>query len=291
MDFLSNPAIGLSQQGKTFLKRENLDLKKYQQLERAKILHYALITLALIFALVVGIYIIYWLSQEGRDIYPTWKEGIMWVIFGACVIIGLVACITLLFSIMYEKKIEAAITLNRSMSNIVADKYINPELHDSMGNILGNNANEGEKITNFFNKQIPMETPQDDYTENYRIDRNNLLSKINKLNSKIKNYQLNEDIKNVDSTNLNLRNQLLELKTELYKLEKNYKIEDEQLKNKLMETDNKRMDTYNSYKQNIGRNLNSSNNNYGEQGIELSDMGNGEIPNLSYDPNNANSNL
>lgn len=240
--YINSPAFGIEKGGNLFLKREKLNLSKYKQLERAKILHYALITLALIFALTVGIFIIYWISKEDKDIYGIGEKIIMWLILGFCIIIGLVAIITLLFSALYEKKVEAAIKLNRSMSNLISDRYINPELHNSMGTILGNNAKESEQITNFFNQKIPAnELPKNDITQNYKTDRNNLINKITNLQNKLnKNSYFNKDMEYVNKQNGRFENQINSLTGELNSLEENYGIVENELRNSINNNNKRR---------------------------------------------------
>lgn len=195
-NYINSNVFGLAKGGEQFLKRENIDLNKYKKLKNARNFNYALIAFSFLFSILLAGFAIYWLGEEDKDILPEWKKFFLWIILIMCIIIFILAAVTLLFNILYEKKIEAAITLNRSASNVIADNYIYPELHSSMGSILGNNNSEAEQITDFFNKKIGTgEELPEDLSGRYSFLRNIILKNINSLKEYKKYSNDNIDIK------------------------------------------------------------------------------------------------
>ena len=155
----SGGAVIYTDNGNSYLNREVFDFKKHKQINNDLFWRAFNLGIFLILSIFITGYSSYYIEEyRKKENYESWIYYILYVFL----IISLVSIllIILLFAIIPYSKIRGVLLLVKSMTNIYGADYADPEIHNSMGTILGKNESQGQEITNYLQKNyanVPSE--------------------------------------------------------------------------------------------------------------------------------------
>lgn len=131
-----------------YLDRKDFDFKKREAIRDNLFWKAFNLGVYLLFLLIIAGYCSYYINEylEKKN-YENWIYYIL-IIFLAISIFTIMLIIVLFLIIPYSK-LRGVMLLVKSMSNIYGADYADPDIHNSMGTILGNDEDDGKQISNF----------------------------------------------------------------------------------------------------------------------------------------------
>ena len=144
----SGGAVIYTDNGKSYLNREAFDFKKHTKINNGLFWRAFKLGIFLILSIFITGFSSYYIEEyRKKENYESWIYYILYFFL----IISLVSIllIILLFAIIPYAKIRGILLLVKSMTNIYGADYADPEIHNSMGSILGKTEAEGNEIATY----------------------------------------------------------------------------------------------------------------------------------------------
>lgn len=131
-----------------YLDRKDFDFKKREAIKDNLFWKAFNLGVYLLFFSFIAGYSSYYINEylEKKN-YENWIYYILIVFLVISVL--MIMLIIVLFLIIPYSKLRGVMLLVKSMSNIYGADYADPDIHNSMGTILGKNEDEGKQISNF----------------------------------------------------------------------------------------------------------------------------------------------